>query len=57
MKSFEIMFDDLNEDAQARFLNFQNLVDAKGENFDVFPLVTYDMEDEESDGQTEIQRA
>ena len=46
MKSFEIMFDDLTEEAKARFLEFQGLDDAEDGNFDCCPLAIVDLEED-----------
>jgi hypothetical protein len=38
MKTFEIMFDDLNEEAKKQFLEFQGLQDPAEGNFDICPI-------------------
>ena len=43
---FEIMFDDLNEEAQKRFLEFLGLDNAEDGNFDIAPLAIFDFEQE-----------
>jgi hypothetical protein len=49
MKTFEIMFDDLKEEAQCRFLEFQGLQDPADGNFEVCPLAIVELEDIESE--------
>lgn len=46
MKTFEIMFDDLSEEAQRRFLQFQGLEDAADGNFEVCPIAIAELEEE-----------
>jgi hypothetical protein len=49
--TFDIMFDDLNPEAQKAFLEFYGLKNAKDGNFDVFPIATlYGDEDDDGDG-------
>ncbi len=38
MKTLEIMFDDLSEEAQRQFLEFQGLEDSKDGNYDIVPI-------------------
>lgn len=45
-ESFEIMFDDLSEDAKKRFLSFLRLDDPKDGNYDTFPIATFDIEED-----------
>lgn len=40
MEAFEIYFDDLSEEAKAKFLRFENISDASEGNFDNFPIAT-----------------
>ena len=47
MKTFEIMFDDLNDEAQKAFLEFQGLDSPEDGNFDISPLAIFDLEEEE----------
>lgn len=47
MKTFEIMFDDLNEEAQQRFLEFQGLEDPADGNYEIVPIAIVEFEDEE----------
>lgn len=49
MKSFNIYFNDLNDDAKNRFLQFMNMTDPKEGNYDVniLPIATVDVEVEE----------
>ena len=47
MKTFEIFIDDLTPEAQERFLAFIGVDDAKETNYDVFPLATVDIEEDE----------
>jgi len=52
MISFEIFYDDLNEEAQARLLEtFETTVDA--ENWEIIPLAIVDREDEEDEDVTD----
>jgi len=46
MKTFEIMFDDLTEEAQQRFLEFQGLEDSADGNYDIVPIAIVELEDE-----------
>ncbi|MBA7628862.1 hypothetical protein ES703_36359 [subsurface metagenome] len=46
MKTFEIMFDDLTEEAQQRFLEFQGLEDQADGNYEVVPVAVVELEDE-----------
>lgn len=45
MKTFEIMFSDLTEEAQKRFLEFQGIDSEKDGNYEVFPITCLEMED------------
>ncbi len=47
MKTFEITFDDLTEEAQKQFLEFQGLDNPHDGNFDIAPLAIIDLEDDE----------
>ena len=55
MKSFEIMFDDLNEGAQKRFLEFQGLNDPEDGNFETMPIAIVDLEENDGEGEGEWQ--
>ena len=46
MKTFEIMFDDLTEEVQARFLDFMGLKSPKEGNYDIVPLSIFELEDD-----------
>ncbi len=46
MKTFEIMFDDLTEEAQRQFLEFQGLEDSKDGNYDIVPIAVIELEDD-----------
>ena len=46
MKTFEVMFDDLSEEAQRRFLEFQGLEDSKDGNYDIVPIAIIELEDD-----------
>jgi len=48
MKSFEIMFDDLTEEAQARFLEFQGLESPEDGNYDIVPIAVLELEEDRS---------
>ena len=39
-ESFEIYFNDLNEETQKAFLEFMGMTDSKEGNYDIFPLAT-----------------
>jgi len=39
-ESFEIYFNDLNEEAKKAFLEFMGMTDPKEGNYDIIPLVT-----------------
>lgn len=47
MKTFEIMFDDLNENAQREFLEFLGLESAKEGNLDLIPIAICDTEEQD----------
>ena len=47
MNTFEITFDDLNEEAQREFLKFEGLENPQDGNYDVFPLAIVEREDED----------
>lgn len=47
MKMFEIMFDDLSEEAQRRFLQFQGLEDPADGNFEICPIAIVELTEEE----------
>lgn len=47
MKSFEIMFSDLNERAQKEFLDLLGLNSAEEGNWDIVPLAIFETEDDE----------
>jgi hypothetical protein len=47
MKLFEIMFDDLTEEAQKQFLEFQGLDNPQDGNFDIAPLAIIELEEDE----------
>lgn len=44
-KVLEIMFDDLNEDAQKEFLEFHGLSCASEGNYEFFPIMSFDSRD------------
>ena len=44
--SFEIYFDDLTEQAQAKLLESVGIEDASEMNWDVFPITTIEVEEE-----------
>ena len=46
MKTFEIMFDDLTEEAQRRFLEFQGLDNPYDGNYDIVPIAIVELEDD-----------
>ena len=46
MKTFEIMFDDLTEEAQRQFLEFQGLGDPEDGNYDIVPIAIVELEDD-----------
>lgn len=46
---FEIMFNDLNPEAQKRFLEYMGLKDASEGNYEVFPITMIDYNDDEND--------
>lgn len=45
-KTFEIMFDDLNKEAQEQFLEFQGLDSPEDGNYDIVPLAIVELEEE-----------
>ncbi len=45
MKAFEIMFSDLSEEAQKRFLEFQRLDDPEDGNFDIAPIAIVELDE------------
>ena len=46
MKTFEIMLDDLSEDAQVRFLEFQGLEDPSDGNYEICPIAIVELEED-----------
>ena len=46
MKMFEIMFDDLTEEAQKRFLEFQGLESPEDGNYEVVPIAIVELADD-----------
>ena len=46
MKTFEIMFSDLNDDAQSEFLKFQGVRNESDLNADYIPIASVDLEEE-----------
>lgn len=46
-RSFEINYDDLNESARKRYLEFQRVASAEELNTDCCPLAIIDVEDED----------
>lgn len=46
MDTFEIMFDDLNDEAQQRFLEFQDLDTAQDGNYEIAPLAIVELEND-----------
>jgi hypothetical protein len=49
METFEIMFDDLNKQAQEQFLQFQGLDSPEDGNYDVFPIAVVELEEQEGE--------
>lgn len=47
MKTYEIMFDDLKEEAQKELLKFYNVEDKSELNVDINPMCTIEVEDED----------
>ena len=47
IEKFYIMFDDLNEEAQRAFLEFQGIDSASEGNYEFFPLAIFEREDED----------
>ena len=45
-ESFEIMFNDLTEDAKKRFLSFMRIKSELDGNFDVYPIATVEVQTE-----------
>lgn len=45
-ETFEIMFDDLSEDAKKRFLAFMRFKDSSDGNYDIYPIATVEVESE-----------
>ena len=43
-ESFEIMFDDLSDDAKCRFLEFMRLRSINDSNYGIFPIATVEVE-------------
>ena len=48
MRTFELYYNDLNDDAKKRYLNFQRVSDASELNYEISPLAIIDVEDEEN---------
>ncbi len=48
MKQFEIFFDDLNQDAQKRYLEFMNMEKKEDGNFEICPLAIIEYDTEET---------
>jgi len=46
MKTFEIMFSDLNDDAQSEFLKFQGVENESELNHEILPLAIVELEEE-----------
>jgi hypothetical protein len=46
MGTFEIMFDDLKNEVQQRFLEFQGLDNPQDGNYDIVPLAIVELEDD-----------
>ena len=46
MRTFELFFNDLNDEAKKRYLEFAEVTDASELNHEICPLATIDMEDE-----------
>jgi len=55
MKSFEIMFDDLNDDAQKRFLEFQGLENPEDGNYETMRIAIVDLEHSDGEGEGQWQ--
>ena len=53
MKTFEIMFSDLTEEAGKRFLKFQNALCPEDGNWDIYPIACVDLEEVEDDFEEE----
>ena len=47
MKTFEIMFEDLKENAQKEFLDLLGLKSPKEGNWDIIPIAIFETEDDE----------
>ena len=47
MATFDIMFDDLRDDIQKEFLEFQGLKNVVDGNYDVFPIAVIERDDDE----------
>lgn len=45
MRTFEIMLDDLTEEAQQRFLEFEGVERAEDGNYDFWPITIIDVEE------------
>ena len=50
MTIFNIMFDDLRDDIQKEFLEFQGLKNVVDGNYDVFPITIIERDDNEECG-------
>ena len=46
MKSFDVMFRDLNDEAQKEFLKFQGVESVSELNIDCIPIAIIDLEEE-----------
>ena len=46
MKTFEIMYDDLTEEAKQRFLEFQSLENPTDGNYEIAPIAIVELEDD-----------
>lgn len=45
MKTFEIMFEDLNENAQRAFLELMGIENAEEGNWDIVPIAVFETEE------------
>ena len=53
---FEIMFSDLNKDAQERFLEYMGIDDPSEGNYEIVPIAEIDYNDDDDNGETDIDR-
>lgn len=50
---FEIMFSDLNEDAQERFLEYMGMDDPSEGNYEFVPIATIEYNDDDEEGEAD----